>query len=163
MRFVWLIFAVYSVGVYAWFRSGIYNYLRVNKVSKTYIRKHRKGLCNYWLYCDIHREHSLGVLYPLNIVFLILLMAFWMVGVLFGWLEAMKIPTVVASICLCLIELPAIILTQRYDCLAEYGRPFVWFRRRNESKQYDSSVLDWASYAIPVALVWWGIRGAFGI
>ena len=42
--------------IYISFRFGVDSYLRVNKNSKTYIRKSKKGYLNYWIYKKINED-----------------------------------------------------------------------------------------------------------
>ena len=49
-----IICAIFAVFLYISFRFGVDSYLRVNKNSKTFIRKNKKGFLNYWFYKKIH-------------------------------------------------------------------------------------------------------------
>jgi hypothetical protein len=148
-----LLIALYSWLFYAIFRSGIYDLLRLSKRSKSYIRKNRKGIKNYWLYSQIHQEHPLGAVYYLNIVFLFLLLIFSIITILFGYVMFLRIPVVVLATLLCLIEIPSMIWFARIDALSEYGKTFVLLARRRENRGYYSSVFYISSCIIPVALV----------
>ena len=161
--FFGLIFALYGILLYAIFRGEIFNQLRLSKVSKTYIRKNRKGMKNYWLYSQIHKEHPLGILYYLNIAFLFVLLAFSAITILFGYLDFLKIPIFVLAVILCVIEIPTGILSTGIDALAEYGRPFVLLAKDRETKKLYSSILMLLGWLLPVAFVIFWIKDTYGI
>ena len=64
-----IIFSLYSLLLYANFRSGIFHHLRLRKISKTAIRKNQKGFLNFWFYRDIHKNYGLRLIYGLNIAY----------------------------------------------------------------------------------------------
>ena len=160
-----LILVVYNLFMYAFFRSGIYDFLRLSKVSKTYIRKNRKGIKNSWLYSQINQEHSLGIIYYLNSVFLSLVLIFSVISIFFGYLEVFRIPIIVIAVLLCLVEIPTTVWSSKIDALVYYGRPFVLLAkcRDSDSKRYYSSVSYIFSWILPVLFVIFLIKEIFGI
>ncbi len=85
-----IVIAFYNLLLYAIFRSGIYSYLRLSKMSKAYIKKNRKGFINYWLYHSINKQNSLGILYGLNLIFLIATFTFMVFAITLGFIEALQ-------------------------------------------------------------------------
>lgn len=156
-----IVLALYSVLLYALFRGGIYDHLRESRISKSFIRKSRKGLKNYWLYHQLNKSRPMGALYYLNAAFLILLIIYLPLSVLFGKVGFMEIPVAIAAALLFFCEIPAIFFFTRADAIANYGRPFVFFARRREYNGYYSSFLFLTSLIIPAALVWVCIKEAF--
>ncbi len=78
----------YAIAYGLVFRSGVQNYLRSRGVSKSRIKKLKKGgLRNYWWYADLHEELGLGAAYWMNILFTVLFFAASMMTVFFGWLR----------------------------------------------------------------------------
>ena len=88
--FFMIVIAFYNLLLYAIFRSGIYSYLRLSKMSKTYIKKNRKGFINYWLYYSINKQNSLGILYGLNLTFIIATVAFIIFTITVGYIRALQ-------------------------------------------------------------------------
>ena len=150
--FCTILLILFHIFSYALFRSGIYDSLRLSKVSKTYIRKHRKGMANYWLYNEIHKEHPLGTGYTINLVFLAVLCMFALLSVGFSYLVFLRIPLASLSTLLCVIELPWFVWIARVDALTDYGRPFVLWAKRRDNRGYYSSLLILFAWIIPVAL-----------
>lgn len=147
----WL-FTLFTIFIYFWFRSGIYEYLRLSKMSKTYIRKNRKGVINYWFYTQIHKQRPLGYLYHLNAIFLILILLHLFFTIVFEIFGFGKLVVLFLTVVLCIVELPATIASARYDALAEYGVSFVLLAKRKENVGYYSSITDYLLFAISVFL-----------
>lgn len=158
-----LVLVFFNLFIYVVFRGGIYEYLRLSKISKTYIRKNRKGVNNYWLYSQINREHSLGIIYFLNAIFLYLFIFSSVITILFGYLEISRIPIIVLTIILCLVEIPVLIWFSRIDSLMEYGIPFVLLKKYRHTRGYYSSVFFMLFWTIPAAFVLLCIKETFGI
>lgn len=157
----WL-FILYSIFTYFWFRSGIYDYLRLSKISKSFIRKNRKGVINYWFYTQIHKQRPLGYLYYLNSIFLILILLYIFFVIIFGIFNFGKLIIIFLTVSLCIIEIPASIFSARYDALAEYGDSFVLLAKRKESSGYYSSIAYYLLPVIAVVLTIMSIRTYFG-
>ena len=62
-----VICSIIALFIYISFRFGVDSYLRVNKNSKTYIRKSKKGYLNYWTYKKINEDIGLGNIFHLNV------------------------------------------------------------------------------------------------
>ena len=147
-------FIISELFLYAFFRGSIYDYLRLSRVSKTYISKNRKGIKNYWLYSQIHKEHPLGILYYLNIAYIFSIIAFLLITVFLGRLRVFRIVVAVLSVVMCLIEIPCGIFAVIPDCKAEYGKPFVLFAPRKETNKIYSSVVYTAFAFVPAFFVY---------
>lgn len=145
--------ALYNLLLYAFFRSGIYDHLRLSKMSKTYIRKNRKGLKNYWLYSEIHRQHPLGALYYLNIIFLTVTLCFTLLTLLLGYIKALQPVILVCAAVVCLVEIPCVMFASVSNCRTECGRPFVLWAKRKYSQGYFSSLFDMLSWVLTALLV----------
>jgi len=147
-------FFIYHIFLYALFRGGIYDYLRLSKVSKTYIRKNRKGIKNYWLYSQIHKEHSLGALYYINIGYLFSILILLVAVVLLGQVkEARNILFLLAAV-VCLFEVPCTIFESIMGNRVEFGKSFVLFAIRKETKKIYSSLIDYLAAFVPVVLLY---------
>lgn len=147
-----LFFLFISLYAYIYFRCGIGAYCKLRRMSKTFIRKNKKGAANYWLYKQLHNQKNLGSLYYINYIFLIGLAAFTLVFA-FSWIEWMRIPLIITGIVLGLIEIPAIFEAMVQINRKEFGKPFVFFRvvrGYNGRRWHSSTALDWLFCILPL-------------
>lgn len=151
--FLQIVIVLYNLLLYALFRGGIYHYLRLSKMSKTNIRKNQKDFADYWLYRSIHRQHPMGALYALNLVYLIATISCSVIVLAIGFIDTLQTFVWILSLVLCLIEIPAMAITSVYDCKAEFGQPFVLLRKRKESNGYYCSLLDMFAWCVTAILV----------
>lgn len=151
--FLYVVIVLYNLVLYANFRSGIYDYLRLCEMSKSNIRKNRKGFINYWLYQSIHQIHPLGFLYYLNCLYLIFTCAFTILVLALGFINMLQPVFFILSVILCMIEIPATVLASIYDCKQQYQKPFVLFRRTTKRGYYYSSLFDMFSWCITALLI----------
>ena len=149
-----IVIAFYNLLIYAIFRSGIYSYLRLSKMSKTYIKKNRKGFINYWLYHSINKQNSLGVLYGLNLAFLIATITFMIFAITLGYIKVMQPILFALSIVLCIIEIPCAIIASIHSNNEDYGKPFVFLAKRKHIRGYTSSLIDWLSWSITAIFIY---------
>lgn len=151
--FYGIVIGLYNFLLYAIFRSGIYDYLRLSKISKSNIKKNRKGFKNYWFYQSINKQTPLGILYILNYIFLTFSVIFIILAVTMGFIKALQPVLFHLSIILCIIEIPSTIIATICSNNAEYGRPFVWFAKRKHMKGFYSSLIDMFSWSVTVLLI----------
>lgn len=149
-----IVIVFYNLLLYTIFRGGIYDYLRLCKMSKNNIKKSRKGLKNYWLYLSIHKQTSLGILYYINIVFLISTIAFSIFTIALGFIKMLQPIVLVFSIAICVIEIPSTMLASIYNYRAEFGKPFVLLARRKYTNKLCSSLIDLFSWGITAFLIY---------
>lgn len=125
---------------------GVNSYLRHNKHSKTFIRKNKKGLLNYWFYSQLNSEVGLGYIYYLNMLFIVLGGAYLVFSVAFGWIGVFELPIAILGLAVCCVEVPATVFESIFSNYEEYGRPFVLWIKRTHSRGYTSSFFDlgWA-------------------
>lgn len=148
-----LVFVLSSFWAYGTFRSGISAYCSLKKMSKSYIKKNKNGIRNYWLYQQLHRKNNLGGYYYLNCLFLICLTAFLLVF-LFSWIEWMQLPVIIVGIVLGLVEVPAVFKALISINREDFGCPFVLFGLRrgfNGKSRYFATVFDWLFCVLPLA------------
>lgn len=151
--FLSIVILFYNLLLYASFRSGIYDYLRSAKMSKSNIRKKRKGFKNYWLYQSIHKERPLGVLYGLNYLFFIVTVLYSVLALALGFLKAFQPFLFGLSILLCWIEIPSTVIASVHRCNEEFGKPFVWLAKRKALGGYHSSLTDMLSSSVTILLI----------
>jgi hypothetical protein len=104
---------------------SIHSYLRINRNSKTYIRKSKKGFLNYWIYKKINDDVRLGYIFYLNISLLILTLLYVFFSVCFGWIKILSLPIAICNALLCAAQIPAIIFSDVYWNLEYYKKKFV--------------------------------------
>lgn len=120
-----IICSAFALFVYVNFRLGVDSYLRVNKNSKTYIRKNKKGYSNFWLYKKINDEVGLGYIFYLNIFLLSLTLVYSFMSVCFCRIESFQLPIAICNILLVIAQVPAIIFADIYSNLECYKKRFV--------------------------------------
>ena len=152
--FFMIVIAFYNFLLYAIFRSGIYSYLRLLKMSKTYIKKNRKGFINYWLYYSINKQNSLGILYGLNLAFFIVTLAFMLSTITVGYIRTLQPILFAFSIVVCVIEIPCMIIASIHSNNEDYGKPFIFLAKRKHWRGYTSSLIDWSSWTITAFLIY---------
>lgn len=146
------VFLFWYMLFYIGFRCSVLSYCREYRgMSKTFIRKNRKGASNYWLYTRLHREKNLGICYYINIICLVLFGIF-AVGILFSWIAFLKIPIVIAGILAGAALIPAYYISLIYDNYIHFGKGFVVFGvyRVYDDKRRFASIFDWLLGIIPL-------------
>ena len=128
-----------SVGLYASFRIGVKPYLKLNKISKSFIKKRTKGFRNYWFYSSLKQE--LGYVYYLNIILISGTATYSLLAVTLGWSEVLHFPIAVLNALLCTIQISALIFSDISCNKDEYGTPFIIWRK-SRSGRGRSSVQD---------------------
>lgn len=131
--------AIFALFTYISFRCGIDSYLRVNKNSKTYIKKNKKGYVNYWIYKKINNEIGLGYVFYLNILLLTLTLLYSLLSICFGWINFLRLPISICNVLLCIVQIPAIVFSDKYWNLEYYKREFVILAIRKHGGGYHSS------------------------
>lgn len=149
-----IVIAFYNLFLYTIFRSGIYSYLRLSKMSKTNIKKNRKGFINYWLYYSINKQNSLGALYGLNIAFFIATVTFIFFTIALGYIRVIQPILFVFSILVCIIEIPCMIIASIHSSNEDYGKPFVFLAKRKGFRGYTSSLIECLSWILTVLLIY---------
>ena len=153
-----VVIVLYNLLLYAIFRSGIYDYLRLSKMSKSNIKKNRKGFKNYWLYQMINKQTPLGILYSLNYIFLISTAIFTVLAITIGFIKMFRPIIFVCSILLCLIEIPSSILASIYSNKMEYGKAFVFLAKRKYMRGYCSSLIDIFSWVVTALFIYFSYQ-----
>ena len=147
--------------IYISFRFGVDSYLRVNKNSKTYVRKSKKGYLNYWIYKKINEDIGLGHIFYLNVFLLVLTPLYSIVSICFGWVDLLAVPIAVCNVILCICQIPAIIFSDTYWNLEYYKKKFVILTKSKSGRGFHSSfymifeilgLLAFAVYNISLAI-----------
>ena len=154
--YLFLIFIlIYNLMLYVLFRFGIVDSLRVDGMSKTAIKKLRKGAENYWFFRAIHEKKSLGFLYPLNIVYTWSTLVFSLSGLILGCIPLLQPVFWVCSILICLIQFPAIFLASNYHNQAEFGCAFILLAiSKRVYRGIHSSLMDYSMPLVTVILIY---------
>ena len=108
----------------------------------------------YWLYHSINKQNSLGILYGLNLIFLIATFTFMVFAITLGFIEALQSTLIVFSIVLCAIEIPCVIIASTYSNIEDYGKPFILLAKRKHLRGFTSSLFDWLSWLMTAFLIY---------
>ena len=149
-----LILLIFGLFTYTHFRCGVHAYCRISKMSKSYIRKNTKGASNFWLYTQLHKQNNLGVLYYLNLIYLVCLIAFSITFAL-SWISFLRIPVMIIGILLGVATIPVFFASLIYTNIEDVGQPFVIFKvfkgYNGKSRRF-ATVFDWLFCILPLAL-----------
>ena len=152
--FLNIVIVLYNLLLYGMFRSGIHDYLRLSKMSKTNIKKKTKGFWNYWLYVAVNREKPFGVLYYLNILYFFTGILFSVLALSIGFITALQPVVTAIGIILCVVQIPSMFLASMYSDKAEYGRYFVLWAKRREQQTYHSSIVMMFPWIVTAVFIW---------
>lgn len=153
--------SIIAIFVYISFRFSVDAYLRVKKNSKSFIKKNKKGFVNYWTYKRIHNEIGLGRIYYLNIILLTLTLLYLFTSTCMGWVQLFSLPISICNFLLCIVQIPAIIFSDIYWNLENYGKRFVFLAKNKSGRGFHSSfyafievlgLLAFAVYNISIAV-----------
>lgn len=136
-----IVIVVYNLLLFL-FRCGANDYFILCKMSKSYIRKKKKGFRNFWFYEAIHKERPLGILYPMNALYLLSTAVFSVLALGLGYVKGLQPVLFVLSVLLCAVQIPASILASVYSTMEEFGRLFVLLAVGRYSKKPQSSLRD---------------------
>ena len=149
-----LILLLLGLFTYMHFRNGVYAYCRTSKMSKSYIRKNTKGISNFWLYSQLHKNKNLGALYYLNLIYLFCLIAF-LISFPFSWISVLRLPVMFIGILLGLATIPVFFKSLIYTNIEYVGQAFVFFKVfkgvNGRSRRF-ATVFDWLFCVFPLAL-----------
>ncbi len=116
------LFFIFILGIsYLFSRGSIDTWLRHRGKSKTYIRKHKKGIKNYWLYEELHKECNLGIMYYLNKWFVIFYPITFALMFTLGCFKPVTYITAILFTSLVLMMIVTVIFAGKVDCDDFYG------------------------------------------
>lgn len=110
-------------------RCAVSSCCHVSGRSRSFFKKHTKGAANFWLYRNLSRQCNLGILYPLNTIYLLTLGGYGVLTLL-CWVPFLKIPVALLGILLGMEMIVAGTVSLIYGNLEDFGRKFVFFRIR---------------------------------
>lgn len=147
---------------YMMFRFAIGSWLRRKKISKSRIKKLKKGKKNYWWYEAIHEQYDMGLLYHLNRFLTVSYPITLGMSILLGWLRAMA-PFISGLYALMSLTVAVMnLFSSVQNNLDEYGVPVVILRQA-KSKRIDSIIFDLAIAAFPLSAAYAHIVMMVGI
>ena len=122
-----IICALFAAMLYIFsFRSGVYSYLRLNKNSKNFIRKNKRGLANFWFYEKLKQE--LGWIYNLNLILLFGTAAYIIIALSLAWIDILRLPIAIFHAILCAVQITALVFSDINQNKQEFGTPIVIWR-----------------------------------
>lgn len=149
-----LILLLLGLLTYVHFRSGVYAYCRISKMSKSHICKNTKGASNFWLYTQLHKNNNLGALYYLNLIYLFCLISF-LIAFPFSWISFLRVPVMIIGILLGIASVPVFFKSLIYTNIEDVGQAFVLFKVfkgfNGKSRRF-AIVFDWLFCILPLGL-----------
>ena len=123
-----IICALFAAMLYIFsFRSGVYSYLRINKNSKTFIRKNTRGYANFWFYKNL--KPNLGRIYYLNLILLFGTAAYITVALSLAWIDILHLPIAIIYALLSAVQITALVFSDINSNKQEFGTPIVIWRK----------------------------------
>ena len=119
--------ALFAALIYVIFRSGAYSYLRINKNSKTFIRKNTRGYANFWFYKKLKQE--LGWIYNLNLILLFGTAAYLIISLSLAWIDILHLPIAIIYALLSAVQITALVFSDINSNKQEFGTPIVIWRK----------------------------------
>ena len=119
--------ALFASLIYVIFRSGAYSYLRINKNSKTFIRKNMRGYANFWFYRKLKQE--LGWIYNLNLILLFGTAAYFIIAISLAWIDILRLPIAIIYVLLSAVQITALVFSDINSNEQEFGTPIVIWRK----------------------------------
>ena len=114
------------------FRDGMTAYFRVNRMSKTKIRKSTKGWKNFWLYEQMHHELDFDGIYRMNALFLLIALLTLALHLCLGWWRGVRLPlAILFSACMSVYCPMGCFATVQHNLLM-HRQPFVLWQRRKD-------------------------------
>lgn len=138
---------------YLFFKCSITDCLRTTSVSKTSLKKHMKGMKNYWWLEELHKTYNLGPVYYLNKALSALCALFLAFSILFGWFGFSKYISAVIFCAACVFCMFANFFSTAQYNLEEHGKPFVIFAR-NKRQGFDSVIFDSFAWFVSLLLIY---------
>lgn len=141
--FLTLLFLVLFAIVYALFRGGVQTWLRLKKgISKTHIRKLKKGKKNFWWYQALHDEVGIGLLYPLNKGFTLAYTLALGLSLVLGWWKPVSVVLCGLMFLLGIFSAIMIGFALIWSNIEEHGRPIVLLAYRKNKGGLNSVIID---------------------
>ncbi len=138
-----ILIVILNLCLYFAVRGSIWDFFRFNKLSKSNIRKNKKGFKNYWFYQEINKIKPLGWMYFANIIYFFLTLFYTVFALSLGYIKILQPVFFIVSIIICLIQIPTTIWSVYYDNLYAFGKAFVLCRRFPDARRYLRTPLDY--------------------
>ena len=151
LYFINLLFLSLPAIYYIQFREGVNLWLRLKRISKSEIKKCKKGKRNYWWYTEINEKYKMGLIYYLNLMFTTSFSIAFILHFLFGWIKIMSIPVSIMIIFIGVLSSIMSLFASIQSNKTVHGCPFVLVAR-SENRGVDSFVLDLMIAAFPLAM-----------
>ena len=140
-----LFLALFAIVYALLFRGGVQTWLRLKKgISKTHIRKLKKGAKNFWWYQALHAETGMGLLYPLNKGFTLVYVLALGLSLVLGWWRPASVVLCGLMFLLGIFSAIMIGFALIWSNIEEHGRPIVLLAQR-KNKGFDSVIFDVAA------------------
>lgn len=109
---------VLSVIYYGFFRGAVGLYLEDKGLSKSHVKKAKKGWRNYWWYEELNQQIGLSWIYFVNKTYTLLFLCTIVLQICLGWWSIMFPITMAVTIILLALDIPMYYLVFSTWCLA---------------------------------------------
>ncbi len=140
----------FRTGVDYWFRSSYH-------MSRTKIRKSKKGKRNYWWYEALHREKNLGAVYYVNKIFTVAWLLLFLPTVALGFIKEVSLALCPLRLLLYLLGASMTVFGIVQGNLEEHGRPFVLLAQRS-NRGFDTVFLDIAQVLLVLGMGYFDMK-----
>lgn len=134
---------------YLLFRFAVESWLRKKNISKSRIKKLKKGKKNFWWYEALHEEVDLGLIYHANKLFTILYPIDLALALTLGWLRFMTPVITGIYVIISVLSAGMSLFSSAQNNIEAYGKPVVVLRR-TKNHGFTSSLFDLAIAAFPL-------------
>ena len=152
--FVSLLFLLFHLIIYPWFRLNVKGYLRVGKkLSRSTISKKMKGIKNFWWFEALHRTENLGKIYHFNKFFTVLYPITLITSLLFGFIKVMTIPIFILSAVTYITTIVMLVYASIRNNISIFGKPIVLLGTDSMRRTY-SVFLDLILWIFPLMILY---------
>lgn len=134
---------------YLLFRSAVGSWLRRKRISRSMIKKLKKGKKNFWWYEALHEEVNLGLIYHANKLITILYPINLVLALTLGWLRFMTPVITGLYTIISILSAGMSLFSSVQNNIEAYGTPIVVLRR-TENHGFTSSLFDLGTAVFPL-------------
>ena len=157
----WMFMSIPAIW-YAIFRLSLFQHLRNQKTSRTFLKKSMKGLRNYWWYEQLNHETHLGWVYYMNKIFTITFATALGAQLFLGWWSLFSAFIVIVFVASCIPCSAMWLFASMQITQDEFGKRFTLWSSSIEGKTKRrhgySSVLHLGGVILPLLVAYASIR-----
>ncbi len=152
LYFVTLLFLIVSAFLYFFFgRSGISMWLKRARKC-TLSGKMTRGVANFLLYKEAHKQEGMGALYFVNIVFVLAFAIALAMSLLLGMIKIFAIPILSVCLIVYLLNIFFVVFLRLQENIDAYGTPIILIRKNPSTGRYESIFTDILFILLPIGV-----------